>query len=93
MNVVIHIHKFEIEFESSDLPRQLPPDVSLCLFRVLQEALHNAAKHSGVRRFEVELWGTSDGDVVVWGTSGGDVVVWGTACTDSSCEPMIWNRQ
>jgi len=40
----------------------LPPDVSLCLFRVLQEALHNAAKHSGVKRFDVQLWGTS-GDV------------------------------
>jgi PAS domain S-box-containing protein len=52
-------HKFEIEFESRDLPRQLPPDVSLCLFRVLQEALHNAAKHSGVKRFDVQLWGTS----------------------------------
>ena len=55
-------HKFEIEFQSRDLPRQLPPDVSLCLFRVLQEALHNAAKHSGVKRFDVQLWGTS-GDV------------------------------
>ena len=26
----------------------LPSDIGLCLFRVLQEALHNAAKHSGV---------------------------------------------
>jgi PAS domain S-box-containing protein len=55
-------YKVEIEFESRDLPRQLPPDVSLCLFRVLQEALHNASKHSGVKRFDVQLWGTS-GDV------------------------------
>ncbi len=55
-------HKVEIEFESRDLPRQLPPDLSLCLFRVLQEALHNAAKHSGVERFDVQLWGAS-GDV------------------------------
>ena len=37
-----------------------PPDISLCLFRVLQEALHNAAKHSGGQRFEVRLWGTTD---------------------------------
>ena len=55
-------YKVEIEFESRDIPRQLPPDVSLCLFRVLQEALHNAAKHSGVKHFDVQLWGTS-GDV------------------------------
>jgi PAS domain S-box-containing protein len=33
----------------------LPRDIGLCLFRVLQEALHNAAKHSGVKRIEAEL--------------------------------------
>jgi signal transduction histidine kinase len=27
----------------------------VCLFRVLQEALHNAAKHSGVKHIEVRL--------------------------------------
>ena len=42
-----------------DLPSPVPPDISLCLFRVLQEALHNSVKHSGVRRFEARLWGTS----------------------------------
>jgi signal transduction histidine kinase len=51
--------KVEIDFRSHDLPNPVPPDVSLCLFRVLQEALHNSAKHSGARRFEVRLWGTS----------------------------------
>jgi PAS domain S-box-containing protein len=52
--------KVEIDFKVHDVPRPLSPDISLCLFRVLQEALHNSAKHSGVRRFEVRLWGTSD---------------------------------
>jgi PAS domain S-box-containing protein len=52
--------KVEIGFRSRDLPTQLSPEISLCLFRVLQEALHNAAKHSGVQHFEVQLWGTSD---------------------------------
>ena len=52
--------KVEIDFKAHDLPSPLSPDLSLCLFRVLQEALHNAAKHSGVRQFEVRLWGTSD---------------------------------
>jgi PAS domain S-box-containing protein len=52
--------KVEVNFQARDLPSPLSPDISLCLFRVLQEALHNAAKHSGVRHFEVELWGTSD---------------------------------
>jgi PAS domain S-box-containing protein len=52
--------KAKVEFKANNLPTALSPDVSLCLFRVLQEALHNSAKHSGVRRFEVRLWGTSD---------------------------------
>jgi PAS domain S-box-containing protein len=52
--------KAEIDFETRDVPSALPPDISLCLFRVLQEALHNSAKHSGVRHFEVELWGTEE---------------------------------
>lgn len=52
--------KVEIDFNAHDLPSPLSPDISLCLFRVLQEALHNSAKHSGVRHFEVRLWGTSD---------------------------------
>ena len=33
----------------------LPREIGLCLFRVLQEALHNAAKYSGVKRMEVQL--------------------------------------
>jgi len=52
--------KVEIDFQTRDLPSPLSPDISLCFFRVLQEALHNSAKHSGVRYFEVRLWGTSD---------------------------------
>ena len=52
--------KVEIDFKAHDLPSPLSPDISLCLFRVLQEALHNSAKHSAVRQFEVRLWGTSD---------------------------------
>jgi PAS domain S-box-containing protein len=51
--------KLEIDFKIQDLPSPLSPDISLCLFRVLQEALHNSAKHSGVRQFEVRLWGSS----------------------------------
>jgi PAS domain S-box-containing protein len=52
--------KVAIDFKIHDLPDRLSPDISLCFFRVLQEALHNSAKHSGVRYFEGELWGTSD---------------------------------
>jgi signal transduction histidine kinase len=51
--------KVEIEFKSHDVPSGLPIEISLPLFRVLQEALFNSAKHSGERHFEVELFGTS----------------------------------
>lgn len=50
----------EIEFRNDGQPRLVPPDVSICLFRILQEALYNGMKHSGVQRFEVKLWETSD---------------------------------
>ena len=39
------------------MPADLPKDISLCLFRVAQEALHNAVKYSGVSQFTVELSG------------------------------------
>jgi len=45
----------EIDFHSQDIPKELPKEIALCLFRVLQEALQNAVKHSGVRQFEVLL--------------------------------------
>ena len=51
--------KSEVDFGTHDVLGTLPRDISLCLFRVLQEALHNSVKHSGVRHFEVRLWGTS----------------------------------
>ncbi len=52
--------KVRIDFQSQDLPSPVPPDISLCLFRVLQESLHNSAKHSGAQHVEVGLWGTPD---------------------------------
>ena len=50
-------HKVEIQFTESNVPRNLPRDISLCLFRVSQEALHNAVKYSGTTRYTVELSG------------------------------------
>jgi PAS domain S-box-containing protein len=50
-----------VEFTHENVPSSLPQDVSLCLFRVVQEALHNAMKHSGVSFFQVDLQGTPEG--------------------------------
>ena len=46
--------RIEIDFKN-DVSSVLPFEVGLSLFRVLQEALHNAIKHSGVKRIEVQL--------------------------------------
>jgi signal transduction histidine kinase len=46
--------RIEIEFKDN-VSSVLPLDVGVCLFRVLQEALHNAVKHSGTKRVEVQL--------------------------------------
>ena len=53
-------HNVDINFGHEDIPGSVPPEISICLFRVLQEALHNAVKHSQVRLFHVEARGTSD---------------------------------
>ncbi len=50
-----------IEFDHSDIPPAIPKEISLCVFRVLQEALHNAVKHSADQNFRVELRGTKEG--------------------------------
>jgi PAS domain S-box-containing protein len=52
--------KVKIDFKSQGLPNPLPSNISLCLFRVLQESLRNALKHSGAGQVEVELSGTPD---------------------------------
>jgi PAS domain S-box-containing protein len=48
--------RLEIDFQTHDLPAVLPNHISLSLFRVLQEAVYNATKHSGAKSFEVKLW-------------------------------------
>jgi PAS domain S-box-containing protein len=45
----------DIEFQCDGVSESLSDEVSLCLFRVLQEAVHNAVKHSGVKSLEVLL--------------------------------------
>ena len=47
----------KVNFSHSDVPRMLPNDVSLCVYRVVQEALHNVVKHSGVNSAAVQLSG------------------------------------
>lgn len=45
----------QVGFSHGDVPRNLPDDVSLCLYRVVQEALRNVVKHSGAGEARVSL--------------------------------------
>ena len=44
-----------VQFSDENIPNFLPRDISLSLFRVAQEALQNALKHSGTKQFAVSL--------------------------------------
>jgi signal transduction histidine kinase len=59
-----------IEFKHSDIPAAIPKEISLCLFRVLQEALQNAVKHSADQNFTVEVHGTKEGISLIVSDSG-----------------------
>ena len=53
-------HDVTIDVHFENIPEALPPEISLCLYRVLQEALQNVLKHSVSRRADVSLSGQVD---------------------------------
>ena len=44
-----------VEFVHDDVPRDLPPNLALCLYRIVQEGLQNVVKHSHATRARVEV--------------------------------------
>ena len=48
-------HEMAIEFADHSVPRAVPQDTALCLYRIAQEALHNVVKHSDATAARVEL--------------------------------------
>jgi len=55
-------HGVQVTFDHADVPDQIPADVALCAFRIVQEGLHNVSKHSGASKVEVRL--NADRDVI-----------------------------
>jgi signal transduction histidine kinase len=51
-----------IDLAMDDLPHELPPAISLCIYRVAQETLHNIITHSQAKNLQVELR-ASDGRI------------------------------
>jgi len=50
----------EVDFASEDIPPTVRAEVSLCLFRIVQEGLQNMKKHSGAKEARVSLRNLGD---------------------------------
>ena len=53
--------EIRIEFRQKGFPALLPQAVTLCVFRITQESLHNVTRHSGAQDAQVLLRRTSRG--------------------------------
>jgi PAS domain S-box-containing protein len=45
----------KVDFVHENIPRRVPSDAALCMFRITQEALRNIKRHSGAHQAEVHL--------------------------------------
>ena len=50
----------KVDFNCENFPEHVSKEISVCVFRVLQEGLQNAVKHSGGRDFHVSLRSVSN---------------------------------
>ena len=53
-------HDIQIELTQHDVPKSISQDISLCLYRTVQEGLRNVVNHSGAKNAMVELTGGPD---------------------------------
>ena len=70
LGLEISIHSFceetklasglDVEFSSENVPTDIPDNIALCLYRIVQESLQNTIRHSGATYAEIEL--STDGD-------------------------------
>jgi two-component system CheB/CheR fusion protein len=55
-----HLRQFQVRFTARALPEAIPPGVALCVYRVVQEALGNVAKHAEAKRAVISIFGGDD---------------------------------
>ena len=63
-------YAISVEFREHGIPFHMPSNISLCLFRIVQEGLQNVAKHSKAANCRVELT-AEDGEVLLSITDSG----------------------
>ena len=49
-----------VSFQQSGIEQRFAPDVETTAYRIVQEALTNAARHAGVGKISVKVWATQD---------------------------------
>jgi signal transduction histidine kinase len=52
--------EMEVEVQSSGLSENIPDEYRICIYRVVQEALNNAARHSSAKNARVSVSQTAD---------------------------------
>lgn len=68
-------HQKAVRFAAHGVPRALPEDVALCLYRVTQEAIQNMVKHSEAKMTTVDLAVVGDAIELVISDDGKGFVV------------------
>ena len=63
--------EMEVEVQSSDISEKIPEDYKICIYRLVQEALNNAARHSGAKNAKVAVELTASEIVVSVSDDGG----------------------
>jgi signal transduction histidine kinase len=56
-----YLYDLQVAFKHEGVPPSLPPEVALCLYRIVQEGLQNVVLHSGKRQAWIELLGSVEG--------------------------------
>jgi len=55
-----NLRKIKVRLKARALPATIPSGVALCVYRVVQEALGNVARHAGAKRAEISISGAGD---------------------------------
>jgi signal transduction histidine kinase len=54
-------HRIAVDLISKDVPNDLPYEVAICFYRIAQEALTNASRHSGANRVTLQISESAEG--------------------------------
>ena len=49
-----------VNFRAENITREVPPDVAVCLYRIVQEGLRNISRHAGATEVTISLVGKND---------------------------------